>query len=133
MAESTEALVLPDADNRQAGAGRYRVDQAGLEQPAGDLHSGVLQQIRRGHGRGGAASHRAVQVPLLQTGYFRAGIAQRAGGCFSGNNGEHKPHHGQAEQIVNLDEGIEEKATSLYVAYRAAKNPAESPSSRMAC
>lgn len=29
------------------------------------------------------------------------------------------------EQIVNLDEGIEEKATSLYVAYRAAKNFAE--------
>jgi len=29
------------------------------------------------------------------------------------------------EQIVNLDEGIEEKPTSLYVAYRAAKNFAE--------
>jgi predicted transport protein len=29
------------------------------------------------------------------------------------------------EQIVNLDEGVEEKATSLYVAYRAAKNFAE--------
>lgn len=29
------------------------------------------------------------------------------------------------EQIVNLDGGIEEKATSLYVAYRAAKNFAE--------
>lgn len=29
------------------------------------------------------------------------------------------------EQIINLDEGIEEKATSLYVAYRAAKNFAE--------
>lgn len=29
------------------------------------------------------------------------------------------------EQIINLDEGIEEKATSIYVAYRAAKNFAE--------
>lgn len=29
------------------------------------------------------------------------------------------------EQVVNLDEGIEEKPTSLYVAYRAAKNFAE--------
>lgn len=29
------------------------------------------------------------------------------------------------EQIINLDEGVEEKATSFYVAYRAAKNFAE--------
>jgi predicted transport protein len=29
------------------------------------------------------------------------------------------------EQIINIDDGIEEKATSLYVAYRAAKNFAE--------
>ena len=42
-----------------------------------------------------------------------------------GNEDIRKLFDALAEQIINLDDGIEEKSTSFYVAYRVAKNFAE--------